>query len=97
MTAAPTKRDAGTKLLEHAPYRAPDDPLDRVLAYVAFRKRLVRGDLPEFTCLAGTLAQETFAIFPAIAAAAGDSICGHAATLEADIEAAMQARGIRAD
>src|SRR5690606_9949738 len=38
-------------LFAAAPYHDHDDPLDRVLAYVAFRKALVRGGVPDFTCL----------------------------------------------
>ncbi|GGA59037.1 TetR/AcrR family transcriptional regulator [Pelagibacterium lentulum] len=82
---------------EAAPYHLPDDPLDRVLAYVAFRKAIIVGKLAEFTCLVGTMAQEVYVTSPDICEACGKSIFGHAATLEADIEAAMRARGIRGD
>jgi TetR/AcrR family transcriptional regulator, transcriptional repressor for nem operon len=77
-----------------APYHAPDDPLDRILAYVAFRKAIIAGAWSEFTCLVGTMAQEIYATSPAIREACGRSIFGHAATLEMDIAAAMKARGI---
>jgi TetR/AcrR family transcriptional repressor of nem operon len=79
-----------------APYHAPADPLERVLAYVAFRKAIVAGEIAEFTCLVGTLAQEVYASAPDIRDACARSIFGHTATLEADIEAARQARGITA-
>jgi TetR/AcrR family transcriptional repressor of nem operon len=82
---------------ESAPYHLPADPFDRVLAYVAFRRSIIGDDLVDFTCLAGTLAQETYDSAPDIGAAAGRAIFGHAATLEADIAAAMQARGIDGD
>lgn len=72
-----------------APYHTPAEPLDRVLAYVAFRKELIQGELQEFTCLVGTMAQETYGTNPAIQKACWDSISGHADTLIADIEAAM--------
>src|SRR6202167_5826980 len=36
------------------PYQNHADPLDRLLAYVDFRKSLLMGDLPDFTCLIGT-------------------------------------------
>jgi TetR/AcrR family transcriptional repressor of nem operon len=68
-----------------------------VLAYVAFRKAIIVGELAEFTCLVGTMAQEVYATSSDIREACGKSIFGHAATLEADIEAAMGARGIRGD
>src|SRR5271166_4610535 len=37
-----------------APYQAHTDPLDRLLAYIDFRKSILQGDLPDFTCLVGT-------------------------------------------
>jgi TetR/AcrR family transcriptional regulator, transcriptional repressor for nem operon len=77
-----------------APYHEPADPLERVLAYVAFRKAIIAGDLTEFTCLVGTMAQEVYASSPDIRDACGRSIFGHAAMLEADIEAARQDRAI---
>jgi len=73
-----------------APYHDHADPLDRVLGYVAFRKSMLKGGVAEFTCLAGTMVQETYATAPAIREACERSISGHAATLEADIKAAMR-------
>lgn len=81
-------------LFAAAPYHDHDDPLDRVLAYVAFRKALVRGGVPDFTCLVGTMVQETYESAPAIRDACERCITGHAATLESDIEAAMRGRGM---
>ena len=66
-----------------APYHAPDDPLDRVLAYLDFRKAIIEGDPAEFTCLVGTMTQETYETSPAIRDACASSIFGHVATLEA--------------
>jgi TetR/AcrR family transcriptional regulator, transcriptional repressor for nem operon len=80
-----------------APYHEPDDPLDRVLAYVAFRKSIIAGTLAEFTCLVGTMAQEVHSDWPAIRDACGESIFGHAETLKADIVCAMKERGICGD
>lgn len=80
-----------------APYHVATDALDRLLAYVAFRKAIITGDLPEFTCLVGTMAQEIFVSSPDIREACGRSIFGHAATLEADIETARRDRGITGD
>lgn len=77
-----------------APYHAPAEPVDRVLAYIAFRREILAGEMADFTCVAGTLAQETHLTHPAIARAAGAAITGHAQTLEADIAAAFAARGI---
>jgi TetR/AcrR family transcriptional regulator, transcriptional repressor for nem operon len=89
--------DTTTAFFAAAPYHAPKDPLDRVLAYVAFRRSILTGELAEVTCLVGTMVQEVFATSPAIRDACGDSIFGHAATLEADIAAAMKARRITGD
>ena len=81
-------------LFEAAPYHDHDDPLDRVLAYVDFRRDIIAGDPAAFTCLAGTMTQEAFHLHPAIRDACAASIFGHAATLEPDIAAAMAARGL---
>lgn len=81
-------------LFASAPYHDHDDPLDRVLAYVDFRRRIIAGQIEEFTCLVGTMTQEVYHQHPAIRQACADSIFGHAATLEPDIGAAMAARGI---
>ena len=82
---------------EAAPYHDHEDPLDRVLAYVDFRKAIIQGELPAFTCLVGTMVQETYGSNPAIRDACAASIVGHAGTLVADIQEAMLARGIQAD
>lgn len=79
-----------------APYHDLDDPYDRFLGYIDFRREIIQGDPAEFTCLVGTMTQEVFDAHPAIRDACAASIFGHAATLEPDIEAAMAARGTRA-
>jgi TetR/AcrR family transcriptional repressor of nem operon len=84
-------------LFAAAPYQALPDPLDRVLAYVDFRKAILQGDLPDFTCLVGTMVQEVYQTHPPIREACDKSISDHAATLESDIAEAMRARGIHAD
>ena len=84
-------------LFAGAPYHDPDDPLERVLAYVDFRRSLIAGDPADFTCLVGTMVQETYGASADIRAACAASIFGHAATLEADIAEAMATRGIEAD
>ncbi|MFN0193749.1 MAG: TetR/AcrR family transcriptional regulator [Aestuariivirga sp.] len=73
-------------LFEQAPYHQPADPLERLLAYVDFRIMILDGrSLPEFTCLMGTMVQETYGTNPAIRGACEASISGHAATLVKDI------------
>ena len=81
-------------LFASAPYHAFPDPVDRLLAYVDFRKSLIMGDLPNFTCLVGTMVQETYDTHPAIREACNISISGHAATLIPDIEEALRQRGM---
>ncbi len=80
-----------------APYHRHADPLDRVLGYIDFRKAILTGDVPEFTCLVGTMVQEVYETCPEIRAACDASISSHAAKVEADIAEAMTVRGIRAD
>jgi TetR/AcrR family transcriptional repressor of nem operon len=77
-------------LFEAAPYRSLADPRDRLLAYVDFRKAILQGALPEFTCLVGTMVQEVYETHPAIRAACDRSISEHAATLESDIAECMR-------
>ncbi len=84
-------------LFAAAPYHRHSDPLDRVLGYVDFRKSLLAGGVAEFTCLVGTMVQETYGSHEDIRAACEASIFGHAAKLEPDIAAAMARRGVRAD
>jgi TetR/AcrR family transcriptional repressor of nem operon len=84
-------------LFEAAPYHQLADPVERLLAYVDFRKAMLMGELPEFTCLAGTMVQEVYDTHPALREACNKSISGHAATLVPDIEKAMLLRGIKAD
>jgi TetR/AcrR family transcriptional repressor of nem operon len=81
-------------LFATAPYHDPADPLDRVLAYVSFRKALLQGGVAEFTCLVGTLVQESYETAPAIRLACERSITSHAQTLEADLAVAMHARNL---
>jgi len=78
-----------------APYHAHKDPLDRVLGYIDFRRGLLQGDVPDFTCVVGTMVQEVYGTNPAIRDACDASISGHAEKVEADIAEAMKERGIR--
>src|SRR4029077_3723959 len=80
---------ATSGLFASAPYRALPDPLDRVLAYVDFRKAILQGELPEYTCFAGTTIQEVYDTHPLIREACEKTITDHAAFVEADIAEAM--------
>ena len=81
-------------LFADAPFHETADPLDRILAYIEFRKELVCGDIPDFTCLVGTMVQEAYAASEFIRDACWRWISGHAETLEADIQAAIVEHGV---
>ncbi|MES2713323.1 MAG: TetR/AcrR family transcriptional regulator [Pseudomonadota bacterium] len=101
----PSKEALGVAAAEHwaemtgalfagASYHGHADPLARVLGYIDFREALLAGSLAEYTCLVGTMVQESYASSPAIRDACARSIFGHAGTLEADIAAAMTAHRV---
>ena len=94
VAAADHWSETTSAMFARAPYHDHDDPLDRVLAYIDFRSDLLEGGVEEFTCLVGTMVQEAYRSSDAIRAACDASISGHAATLEADIAAAMQQYGV---
>jgi TetR/AcrR family transcriptional repressor of nem operon len=71
-----------------APHQQLDDPRDRVLGYIDLRKSLLRGEVPDYTCLLGTLVQETFHTHPRLREACNDGITRHARTVGRDIAAA---------
>lgn len=77
-------------LFRAAPYQKATDPLDRLLGYVDFRKGILQGELPDFTCLLGTMVQETYDTHPEIRAACEKHISAHAATVARDIAAAKR-------
>jgi TetR/AcrR family transcriptional repressor of nem operon len=100
-----TKEDLAVSAAEHfssnadslfraAPYQSLPDPLDRLLGYVDFRKAILQGELPEYTCLLGTLVQEAYDTHPPIREACDRGISKNAAMLEADIAEAMRNYGI---
>jgi TetR/AcrR family transcriptional regulator, transcriptional repressor for nem operon len=72
-------------LFEAAPYHALADPLDRLLGYVDFRVSILRGELADFTCLLGTLVQETYQTHPALREACDRHISAHASDVAKDI------------
>ena len=97
VAAAEYWAETTSEFFRAAPYHAHKDPLDRVLGYIDFRGAIIDGELAEFTCLVGTMAQEVYSTHPDIRDACAASILGHAVTLESDIAAAVASRGIRAD
>jgi TetR/AcrR family transcriptional repressor of nem operon len=83
------------ELFAGAPYQTLEDPLDRVVGYLEFRRELLAGEIREFTCLVGTMVQEIFDSKPAIREACDASISTHAAKLQADLELAIRERDMK--
>lgn len=81
-------------LFADAAYHQASKPADRVLGYVELRRSLIVGGPASYTCLVGTMTQETFATHPLIRDACHSSIFDHAATLEADIAGALSRTAI---
>ena len=84
-----------TKFFSDAPYQKPNDPLERLIAYVDFRKAILVGELPEFTCFLGTIIQEAYLTHPQITAACERTFTAHVKTLEGDIREATRKYGVR--
>jgi TetR/AcrR family transcriptional regulator, transcriptional repressor for nem operon len=80
----------GDDLFAAASYNTIADPRERLLGYVDFRVALLSGELPEFTCLLGTMVQETYETHPAIREACDKFISGHAADVAIDIAEAKR-------
>jgi TetR/AcrR family transcriptional repressor of nem operon len=77
-------------LFATASYRSLTDPRERLLGYVDFRIAILQGSLAEFTCLLGTMLQETYDTHPAIRAACDTHISAHAARVAEDIAEAKR-------
>lgn len=73
-----------------APYRQLEDPLERLLGYVDFRVAILEGELPDYTCLLGTLVQEIYSTHPEIRAACDGALSSHIAELTRDVAAAKE-------
>jgi len=71
-----------------APYSELADPLDRLLGYIDFRAAILTGPIAQFTCLLGTMVQETYDTNPAIRDACETYIVRHADRVGQDIAAA---------
>lgn len=64
-------------LFSAAPFCQAADPLERLLGYIDFRKALIQGEACHYTCLLGTLVQETYDTHPAIRQACGQHLEAH--------------------
>jgi TetR/AcrR family transcriptional repressor of nem operon len=96
VAAADHWSETTSSFFDAAPYHDHPDRLDRVLGYIDFRKALLKGEVREFICLAGTMVQEAYETHPAIRAAVDCSISGHAAKV-VDIAEAMKRHRLHAD
>jgi TetR/AcrR family transcriptional repressor of nem operon len=88
--------DTTGAMFANAPYQQLADPRERLLAYIDLRAALTQRDLPDITCLLGTMVQETYVTHPAIRDACRAGIEGHAATLVPTIEDAKARHAPRA-
>lgn len=77
-------------LFSTAPFISLADPRDRVLAYIDFRRGILQGDLPDYTCLLGTMVQETYSTHPSIRNACDHHLSEHAHERSRDILEAKQ-------
>lgn len=77
-------------LFASAPYRQAADPLERLLGYVDFRAAILSDDLPDYTCLLGTLVQETYDTHPDIRHACDRALSRHIVELTRDVALARQ-------
>ncbi|MDI1284982.1 MAG: TetR/AcrR family transcriptional regulator [Reyranella sp.] len=78
------------EIFASAPYAQAADPRDRVFGYLDFRRDLLDREVADFTCLLGTLVQETYATHPAVREACDRGMSSHVAWLARDIEEARQ-------
>ena len=96
LAAAQHFADRADGLFTNAPYRGLSDPLERLLAYVDHRRALLTGELPEYTCLLGTMVQETYDTHPALRTACERHLGGHVEMLAQDIADAKRRYAPRA-
>jgi TetR/AcrR family transcriptional regulator, transcriptional repressor for nem operon len=80
-----------------AAYHKFDDPLDRLLGFLDFRKDMLRAPMALFSCPVGTMIQEVFESHPDILRACEECISGQIADVQSDIAAAIELYGIGSD
>ena len=95
VAAADRWSEVSKTLFRTAPYHKHRDPLDRLLGYLDFRKALAKGEVAEFSCLAGTMVQEVYRTHAKIREACAATFSDHVAPLEATIAEAMKLYGVR--
>ena len=77
-------------LFSSAPYRSVSDPLERLLGYIDFRAAMLKYEIPQYTCLLGTMVQETYLTHPAIRQACDRHMSAHVAQVAKDVEDAKK-------
>lgn len=82
---------------QQAPFLQLEDPVDRLLGYVDFRRDRLSDDLSQSSCLLGTLVQEAYKSSDAIREACFEGIQRQAGGIEADCAAAIEAHGLPLD
>jgi TetR/AcrR family transcriptional repressor of nem operon len=80
-------------LFATAPFRDLATPRERILGYVRFRHDIIEGEAAEYTCLLGTMVQESYASHPGIRSACEAELLKHTASFEPDIAAALSEAG----
>lgn len=78
-------------LFASAPFMQLHEPLQRLFGYIDFRIAILQGELPAFTCLAGTMVQETYQTHERLRIACDETISGHTKWVAELISAARQA------
>jgi TetR/AcrR family transcriptional regulator, transcriptional repressor for nem operon len=86
-----------SRLFAEAAYQRIQDPRERLLAYIDFRAALVKGDLPDFTCLLGTLVQDVYETNPVLREACDAGIRAHALDVAKTVQEAKAMYAPNAD
>jgi TetR/AcrR family transcriptional repressor of nem operon len=99
-----SKEDLAFATIEHfgglaneifaGPFQSLADPVERLLGYIDFRIAMLQGELPEITCLAGTIVQEVYETHPHIREVCDRCIRGHATAVAEIVREAMAHRGL---
>jgi len=89
--------DHADALFGAAPYQSIADPRDRFIGYLEFRRLIMDGPTPNYTCLLGTMVQEVHDTHPNIRDACHRYIWHHAASLVPMIEEAKAKYAANAD
>ena len=90
IAAASQWNDRAANLFAHAGFHQLSGALQRLLGYVAFRKRLLDGDIWEWSCYAGSTIQEVHETHPELRDACAASIDNHLTFLGAMIDEVLR-------